>query len=74
MKLEDIKTENQPEYQTLSPSASEADCDGDELEQGRDRLSEYKLKHLENIKRNKEFLLSLGLEGQKQKKKGIVCQ
>ena len=70
MKLEDIETSSlsQPEYQTLSPSASEADCDGDELEQGRDRLSKYELQRLENIKRNKEVLLSLGLEGQKRKK------
>jgi len=62
MKLEDIETSSlsQPEYQTLSPSASEADCD--------DGLSKYELQRLENIKRNKEVLLSLGLEGQKRKK------
>ena len=58
MKLEDIKTENQPEYQTLSPSASEPDCDGDEL-------SEHKLQLIERIKRNREVVFSLGLEGQK---------
>jgi len=63
MKLEDIETSSlsQPEYQTLSPSASEPDCDGDEL-------SEYKLQLIERIKRNREVFFSLGLESQNKKK------
>ena len=64
MKLEDIETSSlsQPEYQTLSPSASEPDCDGDEL-------SEYKLQLIERIKRNREVFFSLGLDSSEDPKR-----
>jgi len=63
MKLEDIGSENLPEYQTLSPSASEAGCDGDEP-----AVTEYELQRQERMKRNREVLISLGLEDPKRKK------
>ena len=65
MKLDDIGSENLPEYQTLSPSASEAGsgCDGDEP-----AVTEYELQRQERMKRNREVLISLGLEDPKRKK------